>query len=404
MTSAQQNIEQLLSQTKASLFLHRNSAFISHILLKLTFVWTRDIPTAAINSTKLFWNPDFFLGLPKPTRVTVLAHELWHNALLHAIRFQGRNFDIANQAADHVINLMLEEAKYSFTGIEFALKDPRFKGKSFEEVYDILIQEQPPAPSSAPLPVFGQKDSQATPDPDSPQSQQFPGNPAGEKMAGDVLAPGTKAEERALAGAVLEAVTAAKISGNPGSVPGETELTLSEFLDPAIPWDKELLSFFTAMVNTDRSYARPNRRYQDPILPGSLASTGLEHLIYYLDISGSISDEDIRRFNSEVRFIHTNLEPQRLTLVTFDTEIHDIYEFQHGDPFEEITVVGRGGTDLDEVYNHIAKHRPTAAVIFTDLYVDIPDEAPVCPLIWACLDNPSAEVPYGRLIHIPSME
>jgi predicted metal-dependent peptidase len=135
-----------------------------------------------------------------------------------------------------------------------------------------------------------------------------------------------------------------------------------------------------------------------------MGENGLEHLIYYLDVSGSVSDAVILRFNSEVRHIHQELRPKRLTLVTFDTRIQDIYEFSLDDPFEEITVTGRGGTSLAPVYEHIKDHQPTAAVIFSDLYCTPMQESPGAPVLWVIIGNPGAQTHFGKNIHMPLEE
>ena len=118
-------------------------------------------------------------------------------------------------------------------------------------------------------------------------------------------------------------------------------------------------------------------------------------------IDPQITDEQIKILNSEVASIKEDIEPELLTLVTFDTEIQDTYVFEKSDPFEKLVITGRGGTDLDEVYDLIKKKRPSLAVIFTDLWVDIPPD-PGTPILWVCTDHPEAKVPYGTLVHIDS--
>lgn len=98
---------------------------------------------------------------------------------------------------------------------------------------------------------------------------------------------------------------------------------------------------------------------------------GPKHLSYYPDISGSFTNEDIDLFNSEVKYVQ-ELQPERLTLATFGTQVHDIYEFERDNPFEKITVTARGGTDLREVSEHAQKIQLTAMIDFIDLEIAIP--------------------------------
>lgn len=364
-----QDINTLFNKTKGQLFFQKTAGFLGRLLAQVDFKWTNDpqLPTAAISSTTLYWDKGFFMSRTPSQRVTVLAHELWHNGLLHGARIKNRNKDVWNQAADHVINLRLEEDGYDMSGFPY-LMERRFKGMSTEEVYDILIQENP--------------------------------SPKPNPMSGDVLPCETAAEIHEAVGKAVAAMTSARLGGmDPGTLPGELTKVIDEFLNPKLPWETLLFNYFNELTTEEYSYARPNRRYEDPLLPGKTGRNGLEHLIHYQDISGSITDDNILMFNSELKFIKDQFNPQKMTVVTFDTKIQDIYVFEEGDEYEKIKITGRGGTDLREVFKHMKEEQPNAAVIFTDLYVKIPPN-PGIPIIWVCTDNPNGTVPYGRLIHV----
>ncbi len=367
-----QEADRLFERTKINLFFKKGSGFLGSILCKMTFHWVDTIrgeplDTAATDGLNLYWNPDFFLSLDEETRITVLAHELWHVAYMHMLRLGDRNHEIHNIAADHVINLMLKEHKYFMGGFKYFM-DPMFKDWATDDVYYFLMKNPPPS--------------------------------KGGSLGNDIIPVQEMDKGMDVIGAIVSAITTARMTNTAGDIPGEITMMIDKFLNPLLPWEVLLYNFFNEMTDMEYSFRRPNRRYTDPIMPGMTGISGLEHLIYYLDISGSISDDDILRFNSEVKFIWDEFKPRRLTLVTFDTEIQDVYEFEEGDDFEKIVVTGRGGTDLFEVFEHANKHQPSAMIIFTDLYVGIPEEQPLCPLIWVCIDNKQATVPYGKLIHM----
>ncbi len=358
-----------LDRTKSSVFLsQKNAAFLGSLMCSLNFSWTRDLPTAATDGVNLYWNPEYFQSLPKDSRSTDLQHELWHVALLHNIRCGTRDQQIWNIACDIKIDLMLEEEGCTFVGIQGVKRDPKYKGWPEEDIYDDLMKDPPPT-SSCTCCVHA-----------LPQS--------------DI-------SKQATINAVVQAVHQAKASGA-GNIPGNIEKMLKEFLEPIIPWQTVLMKFFTDLLDEDYTWKRPNRRYSDMYLPSRFTDDGrLEHLVYFLDVSGSIQDTDILRFNSEVKYIQEVLKPQRLTLVQFDTDIQDVKEFKEEDPFDEIKVIGRGGTCLRCVHDFIEKENPTAAVIFSDLYV--PPMQPVTtdtPIIWIAINNPGATVPFGQLLHI----
>lgn len=361
-------IDRLFDITKGKLFFEMGAGFFGPLLCRLEFRWTRDIDTAAISGTTLFWNPDFFMKIDPKTRVTVLAHEIKHNADIDGFRVGNRDRDVWNQAADHAINLFLKEHGYYMDGFPY-LMDPKYTGWAREDIYDDLMKKQDGGGVLAPNPL---------------------GN--------DILEI-PKDELPIVVANIVAAAQTARMSGKPGAIPGDTELILEKYLYPKLPWNELLFNFFNAMVDNDRSYTRPCRRDLEYIMPGNMGRSGLEHLMYFLDISGSVTDEQVELCNNEVHYIQEELEPEKLTLATFDTEIQDVFHFERGDPYGRITVTGRGGTDLDEVYAYAKKNEATAMVILTDLFVRIPPD-PGIPIIFVCVDNPKGTVPYGVVVHM----
>lgn len=387
-------LEAAFNKTKGQLFFKKGSGFLGPLLCTLKFKWEDRIQTACISADTLYWNPHFFLSLDEDTRVTVLAHELWHNGFLHGARIGNRDPELWNEAADHTINLMLKEHGYYMAGFPY-LMDPQFSGMATDEVYDILSKNQPPQPQGNPQGQPGQGD-------DEDGEGQSPVQGHGQDGLGKDMLPVSAKEQSDAVARVTAASQIARMTGRPGDVPGEITVTIDRFLNPKLPWETLLFNFFNELTTQEYSFARPNRRYSDPIVPGVTGRNGLEHLIYYLDISGSISDEQILRFNSEVKYIKDVLDPELLTLVTFDTVLQDEYVFEKDDPFEKIVVTGRGGTDLEDVFAHAQKHQPTAMVVFSDLCVDIPPD-PGIPVLWICCDSPNQEAPpFGRMIHLES--
>lgn len=365
-------LQRELDRTKSQVFLGKNAAFLGSLMCSMDFFWNEDEPTASTNGIDYSWNPHWFLSLPPKTRCTVLIHELWHPARLHMLRRGDRDPQYWNYACDIRINNDLENEGYSFEGVEWAWKDHSFdaNGRAAEEdIYDQLMQTMPPIP---------------------PQ-------PGG----GDLREP-SKEQLHKQVNAVVKAVHQAKLAGQAGSIPGNIEELIKQFLEPILPWEQLLMQFFTDLLDEDYSWKRPNRRYQDLYLPCRFTDDGrLEHLIYYLDVSGSISDKDVLRFNSEVKYIKESLNPAKLTLVQFDTTIRQERVFHEHDLFEEVVVVGRGGTSLVPVREHIHQHKPTAAIIFSDL--DCPAMQPLdydIPVIWIAVHARGRDVPFGKLIHI----
>ena len=368
-------LQRELDRTKSQVFLGNNAAFLGSLMCGLTFIWDEKTKTAATDGVSLWWNPTWFLSLCQETRKTVLVHELWHPARLHMLRQGSRDMEIWNYACDILINNNLEDERYSFKDIEWGWKDQNYSGWAEEDIYDDLISK-------------GMK----------PPPQGAFGDPSG---GGDMQEPSDSSKHAAINN-VVKAIHQAKLAGQAGSIPGDVEKIINKFLTPVIPWETLLYAFFTDLLDEDYTWARPNRRYSDLYLPSRFTDDGrLEHLAYYLDVSGSVSDHDVLRFNSEVKYIKETLNPVKLTLVQFDTRITQERIFTENDLFDEIVVVGRGGTSLRPVRQHIIDNKPTAAVIFSDLQCAPmePIELDI-PVLWVAVNSSGASVPFGKLIHI----
>jgi predicted metal-dependent peptidase len=200
----------------------------------------------------------------------------------------------------------------------------------------------------------------------------------------------------------VAAIHQSKLAGQAGHLPGNIEKVLKQFLQPIIQWEILLHRFFSDLLDENVTWSRPNRRYTDMYLPSKFTDDGrLAKLNYYMDVSGSVSDSDVLRFNSEVKHVKDTYNPEEMNLVQFDTRITSETRITESDQFNEIKIVGRGGTALEPVRQHINEHKPTAAIIFSDLFCT--PMAPLdfdIPIIWVAVGNRSATVPFGQLIHI----
>jgi predicted metal-dependent peptidase len=367
-------LQRELDRTKSRVFIKKNSAFLGSVMSSLEFKWDSSISTAATDGVSLFWNKDFFLSLPPDARETVLRHEIDHVAKLHMLRGENLDKEVFNQACDYRINNDLAVDGFSFVGLEGALLDHSFDTDarlSEEEIYDILIKR----------PRLPTKDAWN-----------------GEDGDGDMKPASKDIQQKALQN-VVRAVHQAKVAGN---VPGGVEDMVSSFLAPSIPWESLLFRWFTDQQDEDYTWQRPNRRSPDIYLPSKIIEEGkLDHLMYFQDVSGSISNENMRRFNSELSHVWNSMEPKKMTVVQFDTDIQKATVFEEGDTFDKMEIVGRGGTCLVCVRDYIIEHKPTAVVIFSDLECPPMDMAGInVPVIWVVLGNPDATVERGDVVHI----
>ena len=398
----------LLNVAKTRLWLKGNMGFLGTILCGMQFYWDETVETAETNGMWLKWNPHHFSFLDPETRITVLAHELWHPAYMHNLmsRIGNRDLEVWNWAADHVVNIGLCKAGFYMGGWDY-LMDMKYDGWSTEEVYDDLIQNMPPPPPQS----GGGGSDQGKADESKEESDGQSGgsgadngaggsggfDPSNLNMSKDVI-PMDSEKESQFMHKMISAAHQARMSGQAGSIPGETEMVIDKFLNPTLPWERITQNWMNELHEPEYSYRRPSRRHVDPVVPGLVPMSGLEHIVAYLDISGSITDQQVIRFNSEFKGLKDMFNPKRITLITFDEIIQDTFEFTDEEEFEKVVVHGRGGTNFYPVMEHAKKLNPTAMLMFTDMHVQSIPPDPKIPLVWLCVDKKRKSVPYGKLI------
>lgn len=101
------------------------------------------------------------------------------------------------------------------------------------------------------------------------------------------------------------------------------------------------------------------------------------------------------------KYIKERFNPEKLTILQFDTKVQKIDVYTSMDYFNYLDVIGRGGTHLECVREYINEHKPTAAVVFSDLHCPkmhhLDNDIPV---IWIVLNNKDAKVNFGKMVHI----
>lgn len=347
-----------LEKTKASVFMGTNAAFLGTLLCHLSFRWSKETSTAGVSKKQFIWNPDWFDTLTADERKGVFLHELWHIALLHGLRKGTRDHKKWNVACDLRINAdLLKEGYVLPQGGLFDEKYADSKEWSEEKIYDDL-------PETVQTQVWG--------------SDSF----------------SEDADQVAL---VQSAMVSAK---GAGGTPGNVAAILDQFLRPVLPWKQLLHNYLTDKFEEDWSWAKPNRRFRDIYMPSLLPEDGsLDSIAMFLDTSGSISDREIQRFVSEIKFVQENLMPNKLILVQFDRKIQKVDVYNKDHLFKSIEIVGMGGTSYKEVHDFIEQHKPTISLIFTDLYA-VPMEPVKSDVVWVVSGSGKPAPSFGKTFYV----
>ena len=102
-------IAELLAQDRQKLLM--KLPFTGSLVMRLDLVPVSDdrLDTAATDGDRVFVDVSFYSKLTATERLFVLAHEVWHCALLHFLRRQDRDRTLFNVAADLEIHFLLTD-------------------------------------------------------------------------------------------------------------------------------------------------------------------------------------------------------------------------------------------------------------------------------------------------------
>ena len=89
----------------------------------------------------------------------------------------------------------------------------------------------------------------------------------------------------------------------------------------------------------------------------------------------------LKQCHDSIRTLKETLNPEKMTVIFWDTRIVKEQTFTDKEQYGEIRVNAGGGTSLGPVYTRVRAINPEALVIFTDLEVTVPPE-PSWETIW----------------------
>ena len=122
------------------------------------------------------------------------------------------------------------------------------------------------------------------------------------------------------------------------------------------------------------------------------------NLVIAIDTSGSISNDDLKGFFSEINSILNCVDEYKIFLIQCDAKIQSIDEYLSPKKIDikELKIKGRGGTDFRPVFEYMRENNILYPLIyFTDLMGTFPDYFPSFPVLWVTKEG--GEVPFGNI-------
>jgi len=387
------DLQHKLSKARANLVL--NHPFLGTIALqKLNFKivdesWfqQRGIhPTAAVSPTEACFCDTFIDGLSDDEVTFLVAHECMHPVFEHHWRRKERDPKLWNVAGDIIINELLTTdgvGKMPEGGVRDKEMYNEADGVS-EAVYDLLEQQQDQSGSGA-----GSGDGGSDGD---------GGQPLFDTLMEDNATPAE--QEQAAQEWKIAVAQAAQTAKMMGKMSAGMQRIVDDMLEPKVDWREVLMRFLVKCRSTDRSFARPNRRLvSQGIYMPSVTGEQLGELVFAIDCSGSVSDNELAQYAAEIRRVKEDLRPSKIHVVYFDSSVCHMDTFERDDELE-VNPHGGGGTAYSPVFEHIQEQGiETEAVIFlTDLCCSDYGEQPDCPVLWVCNQENYREPPFGEVV------
>ena len=367
-----QDVAKRISKAKTALILEH--PFIGSVALNMPMSIDNSVPTAATNGKRVLFNEEFCNGLSDEELKFLVAHECMHPMLEHNFRRGERDTYKWNQAADYVINKLLTDEGIGKMPEQGLLDDNIYKqgGGTSDGIFNLL--------------------------PDTPQDGQGNGG-QGQPLDSCEDGQGSPAEvSQQQAEWKVKVAQAAQSAKMMGKMSAGLERLVDEILKPKVDWRDVLQRFVVKCRSDQRSWARPNRRFlsQGLYLP-SVSGESLGEIAFAVDCSGSIGQDEINQFASEIITVWQDQRPTKVHVIYFDSEVSHYDEFGQDDE-PVVKPHGGGGTAFSPVFKYMTEHgiEPVACIFLTDLCCDDFGDAPDYPVLWVSTHDDKA--PFGEVV------
>ena len=177
---------------------------------------------------------------------------------------------------------------------------------------------------------------------------------------------------------IQESIITNKMQGNKsmGDMPGNLLRKIEDLIGTRLPWHKYLRRYLSNMASDDLSFDTPDKNhiYRELILPGPYEDENrLEDILFVIDTSGSISDDDLNNFMTQAYNICNDFNATG-KVIFFDSIVQDIFDIDK-DNFKKARPTGGEGTNIDSAFSYIRdkKLKYICAVVLTDGYFPRPN-------------------------------
>ena len=405
------NLETKLAAARTRLILEKPflGALVMHLPLKAADPkWCK---TTATDAKNFYFNPEYIGHLTLEQTQFVLAHEAMHCALSHFARRNHRQKHRWDVACDYAVNMILDDERMH--GPDNALMNAAYRGLTAEEIYPVLHEDPPEETQDSHL-FDNDSDAQGG-EGESREQDEGQGQSGKDRddASGDAEPRGgEKPEERRVPPPPADPkqleeqwksrlAAAAQAARQAGRLSQSLRRLVDHLLAPQLPWRALLARFMMNAARDDYSFQRPSRRESAALLP-RLSSQSVS-VVVALDTSGSVREEELREFLSEIDALKGQVRAE-VTLHACDDKLDDNGPWHYA-LWEPVAlprggVSGGGGTDFRPLFDWVEglPSSPDLLVYFTDAEGRFPEREPNYPVVW--LVKGKSSVPFGTRIQL----
>ena len=368
-------LDEKISQAKAKLLVEY--PYFGALASKISLEVNDNIESFKADGKKLEYREEYLAELEIDEIEFILANGAMHAALDHQNRRQKRSGWLWQMATDMAINDMLVQNGLELPyGAEYR---ERFSGMYAEEIYaelksDILRDDED---------LEYEADSVDDVEPNGEQQQQ--------KTEQEELL-----QEQLLA---EEAISLLEQEFAKGELPQSMERFFDIGSFGKIDWRDELRHAIDRYFKDDYTMMPPSKKllYSGVYLPSNTSQT--LRLVIAIDSSGSIDQELLGAFLTEVNSLMSLMPNYIIELLVCDDKVHLHQTFYSGEQLS-IEVKGGGGTDFRPVFEYVEQNFDDVKLLlyFSDLDGVFPKQEPLYEVCWVSESQNSP--PFGRVIII----
>jgi predicted metal-dependent peptidase len=420
--------------------LRMKSPFFATIALFAQFRPTQQLDTAATDGKDIFFNPDYLRSLSPAQQDGLLLHEVLHAALLHVLRRGVREQKVWNVAADIIVNGAI--AQQGFELPPGGLRDLKLEHLCVEEIYELLLKKGSDrfslpmadlignAPGDCSDSVFETNHTDAentkksfTTDSLSQARQagaDLIGNAPGDgsdsvfetnrtdaenaqkSFTTDSLSQARQAEiETHWRNALQQAAVVARTVSQ-GKLPAGMERELASLTSPQLDWRSYLWRY---LVQTPTDFIGFDRRFIGRGLYLEALVGESVRVFVAVDTSGSIDNEQLRMFLSEVQGILSAYPHLQCDLYYVDAEAYGPHPLNPDSNLP--SPKGGGGTSFVPFFSQVQETwdgHQGICIYLTDGYGTFPEQPPELPTLWVVTPGglDLSQFPFGEAVRLLS--